>query len=512
MEPSSPPSSVAVLANGIHAKRFERVVAHLLGHTGHPSHVPLPRVTRITTTTAAATRTTPSHIDTETDTDTIAMLGELSLEQLPPSARVGGNRPGQLSNERRALHKEYQIRSILQCLSPFLPPPPTTSTWTMVDFGGGTGHLAIPLALLFPNIRIICVDLGRHSLNLLHQKAKCCGAAAIGTGNNGGSGTGTDSPVQTHLDEMYQSHEDMDHALRQTSIPNLYTYFGPAHTFVHHSFDIAIALHLCGEATDVVLQLAGKQRTKVIIVAPCCVGKLSTSSHNPYVYQAMGSNGPTIQYPQSRRYRQCLPDATDWNALAEAADYGETNLEGNDTQTKNRHALRKTAKLLLETDRCCYLQEMYEYSTVLTQMEPASASPKNDIIVAWLPLEFIDRDISRYWRLEETSSMCMDGAASPGPTLCMTTRDWSLDEENEIRQVLQEYISHCCFDVFNGDTKTAATTTYVFPTGLGSRRRKLIHYIVTTEFPDQLRHWSVGKKNADKTVAIALKRRAEVFQ
>ena len=108
--------------------------------------------------------------------------------------------------------------------------------------------------------------------------------------------------------------------------------------------------------------------------------------------------------------------------------------------------------------------------------------------------------------------MCMDGAASPGPTLCMTTRDWSLDEENEIRQVLQEYISHCCFDVVNGDTKTAAATTYVFPTGMGSRRRKLIHYIVTTEFPDQLRHWSVGKKNADKTVAIALKRRAEVFQ
>jgi Methyltransferase domain len=399
MEPSTIPLQVtsngACIEDGIHFKRFEKVVAGLLLHISF-------QYVKIPCWLSPIPQQQPQLRDDVKCNDTTASLSFTELwDTLPPAARVWGNLPGQMTHESRAQRKENQIRSILRCIIPFLLPTTDQQSiqqppFTIVDFGGGTGHLAIPLALLFPHIRIICVDLGRHSLNLLHQKAaKCCHS-------------GSDSPESGNRD-AYPLHEDMGLKLQVTSIPNLYTYYGPVHTFVDHPFDMAVALHLCGEATDVVLQLAGETYTKAVIVAPCCVGKLSASSHNPYVYQATGSNCPTIQYPRSSKYRSLINHADDWNALAEAADYGDTNLDDNNETTVDirnnqcaekygsRNSLRKIAKTLLEKDRCLHLEEMYGYTTILTQMEPSDASPKHDIVVAWLPHEYTDRDLALYW-------------------------------------------------------------------------------------------------------------------
>ena len=556
-EPSSETTTATstISGDGIHFKHFEKVVAKLLLHIQF-KYVKLPPIAVESISTIPQPPPSPESISPQEGSDDVRLTNHhtirtkietwpfgtendslislfLSFVSLPSAARVGGRLPGQLTNELRAIRKEHQIRSIIRCIRPFLIPPPqspknnTTTVQprppqylTIVDFGGGTGHLSIPLALLFPQIRIICVDLGRHSLNLLHQKATkcCCDDSDI------------HRPVGKDDHDVYQSHEDMDQVLRVSSIPNLFTYYGPVHTFVHHPFDIAIALHLCGEATDVVLQLAGTKRIKAIVVAPCCVGKLSASSHNPYVYQATGSNSPTIQYPRSSLYRKFIHQADDWNALAEAADYGDTNLDNEEGTTVDstdkrymqkcggrRNSIRNTAKSLLETDRCFHLQEMYGYTTVLTQMEPTDASPKNDIIVAWLPQEYPDRDISIHWKDEYSgneagsSSRMQEKVENNNQTNVCITKDWSKNEEEEIRQQLQDFISNIRGSIDdNGTTVVSSTTTakstsYMFPTGMGRRRRKLIHYVVTTEFHDQLRHWSVGKKNADKTVAVGLR-------
>jgi methylase of polypeptide subunit release factors len=42
---------------------------------------------------------------------------------------------------------------------------------TIVDFGWGSRHLSIPLALLLPNCEVIVVDLKAASLRLVHEKA-----------------------------------------------------------------------------------------------------------------------------------------------------------------------------------------------------------------------------------------------------------------------------------------------------------------------------------------------------
>jgi hypothetical protein len=44
------------------------------------------------------------------------------------------------------------------------------------------------------------------------------------------------------------------------------------------SFDVALALHACGNATDHVLQLAAAQGA-AFIVSPCCVGERHDTRH-----------------------------------------------------------------------------------------------------------------------------------------------------------------------------------------------------------------------------------------
>jgi hypothetical protein len=153
--------------------------------------------------------------------------------------------------------------------------------------------------------------------------------------------------------------------------------------------------------------------------------------------------------------------------------------------------------------------------TKLTQMEPINASPKNDIIVAWLSQEYINDPNTTFpfttvnhtaASLEDTVSILPvdnNSAVETDPKIFIT-KDWSPQEEETVRQQLHDFVTKHRTGNDN-DPHTTTTTTYMFPTGMGSRRRKLIHYIVTTEFHEQLRHWSVGKKNADKTVAIAIR-------
>ena len=43
-------------------------------------------------------------------------------------------------------------------------------------------------------------------------------------------------------------------------------------------FDVALALHACGSATDIAMAAAARQRPRAAYVAvPCCIGKLKFS-------------------------------------------------------------------------------------------------------------------------------------------------------------------------------------------------------------------------------------------
>jgi hypothetical protein len=415
---------------------------------------------------------------------------------LPPAARVWGNLPGQLPQRNRAQRKEDQIRSILRCILSLVPDfvvtKDATIKFTIVDFGGGSGHLSLPLALLLPACEVICIDLNGRSLDLLHEKAQlCCSTSET---------TKTADKIPDMNSAAYHCRK------RRTAIPNLFTFHGALDRFTER-LDLAVALHLCGEATDVCLRLAGERNTSAIVVAPCCVGKLSLKSKNPFIYHATGKNTPTIQYPQSSQFCQIIQEDNDWNALAKAADYSDSG----ECRT-SQNATRRTAKALLETDRRLYLEQHFGYKTAMTRMDPWESTPKNDIIVAWkenasTSKSFLNSTVDQTCQADIQLTIDqvlqpaafideIDEAGQSGVKANDKHRspvDWTVEEEFDVLQQMTHYFT----------MHTQEDTALVFPTGLGGRKRKLIHYVAERM---QLAHWSVGKKNATKTVAVARRR------
>ena len=410
-------------ANGVRLKRFEHVVASLLRDV-KPCYVTLP------------------HVDGSSP--------GWPFDQLPRHARVHGSLDGQLEDENRAKSKEDQLRSMLRALWAVLP---EEGSFTIVDFGGGSGHLAIPLALLKPHCRILVVDLAERPLQLLHLKARACVDPE-----------GTNLPYANTIDLQ-------PNQLQSTAISNLLTFYGPIESF-EESFDFAVALHLCGQATDLVLRRAFRG----LVACPCCVGKLSTKKANPDLFKATGQWASTVEYPQSAVFRERL-QSKDWNGLAQAADFSSSTAP----------LSRKAAKALLETDRKLYLEER-GFHTALCRLEPWDASPKNDVLVAWKEGPGIRTAVDSIVEAEllQTRVYLSGHGTEPKRAKQDVASEWTPQEEQSIRDTLQSFLK-------------SSETTYVFPVGMGGRQRKLIHYVAEQM---GLKHWGHGKKNADKTVVV----------
>lgn len=497
-----PKQPALVEVKGVRLKYFEQVLVKLLKHV-EPRYIPLPQ---------------PKNI---------ALLWK-DWDVLPKAAKVHGTLPGQLPDSKRAKRKEDQLKSMLRCIFALLEKEKDEGHKTIVDFGGGSGHLSIPLALLLPKCTIVCVDLKQKSLEFLHEKARAC----------------------SRKEKTYHNPQQLqEKTLQLTAIPNLFMFAGDIESFQKYPFHIGVALHVCGEATDVVLRKCAQNKAH-LVVAPCCVGKLSNKTKNPYIYQATNQNTPTIQYPQSRPFQQCLQCSTqstndrDWNALAKAADYNHdiyVDVDANRNEDR-RNASRRTAKGLLELDRQLYLQETYAYQTALTRMDPLTASPKNDIMIGYYSGSDSnsnnnrcagDKQATAFWDSAFTTNyedpvvtwtkehLLHPGAALPSSfpnkkkvktndddknsnyLLQTDGVDWTWEEEQEIKAQLTDRFSLNTANNSNGEATTTTTTgdvkAFVFPTGMKKRRRKMIHFAA-----DQLglAHWSVGKKNAEKTVAV----------
>lgn len=324
------------------------------------------------------------------------------------------------------------------------------------------------------------------------------------------------------------------------NIPNLFTFHGSISNYVEYNndFDIGIALHACGEATDHVLRACGESKAN-FIVSPCCVGKLSRQTHNPYIYHATATNEPTISYPQSSLFcksvsHSCQSQSNSgisedkFDILAKAADYSEMQ----DMRT-SRNASRRTAKSLLEMDRLLFMKETYHYDqVVLTRMDPWEASPKNDILMGWMggkrdqillsdpyynshggmknvqPCSESNADI-RITIDELVSPNCenlphylreTNAEVSNRSTIITSNKgatgdmvDWTESEEESLMQILQGFVQ---------SNESGAEKR--FPTGMGSRKRKLVHYLAEKM---NLRHWGEGKKGTEKIVVVALQKR-----
>ena len=235
---------------------------------------------------------------------------------------------------------------------------------TVVDFGAGSGALALPLAARFPDARFVAVEMKRRSADLLLQRAKSAGLENV-----------------------------------RTSVCMIETFDEP--------FDVGVALHACGNATDHAL-LRCVERGAAFAVSPCCVGKLkfSLAGGNSFCeknsdWTAKGTEKSassedtkllcvSVTHPRSRWLFDQLSRgggagsssgggaAEPFAALAAAADTGHGDGAGADRVT----ALGREAKKHVELDRAQAAREAGYEVVTLSLVRGDDAPPnKNHVLV-----------------------------------------------------------------------------------------------------------------------------------
>lgn len=287
----------------------------------------------------------------------------------PATVRSGKTETRELST--RARRKRWQVESFATVLRELLEKrreetsrgyPPTT----VVDFGAGSGALALPLAARFPEARFVAVEMKQRSADLLSLRARRAGLRNV-----------------------------------ETRVQMIETFREP--------FDVGIALHACGNATDHAM-LRCVERGASFAVSPCCVGKLKFSLAGGNSFGETNRDWTTkeayrsaeeeetrgeslcvsITHPRSRWLFDQLANrggagsgpgggaAEPFAALAAAADTGHGDGAGADRIT----ALGREAKKHVELDRAQAAREAGYEVVTLSLVRGDDAPPnKNHVLV-----------------------------------------------------------------------------------------------------------------------------------
>ncbi|CAH1982946.1 unnamed protein product [Acanthoscelides obtectus] len=186
---------------------------------------------------------------------------------------------------------------------------------TIVDFCSGSGHVGILIAVLLPKCRVFLVENKEQSLSRARDRI-----ASLGLNNV--------TIVQSNLD------------------------------YFIGSFDIGVALHACGVATDLVVDKCLSSKAH-FVVCPCCYGGIK--------------NCVGVSYPRSATYRDLGITHEDYLVLAHSADqtHGEDN-----GKTKQGYFCMD----LVDTDRKKYA-ESCGYDVHLGKLQPTHCTNKNNLLV-----------------------------------------------------------------------------------------------------------------------------------
>uniref|UniRef100_UPI00398F8AF3 glutathione S-transferase C-terminal domain-containing protein isoform X4 n=1 Tax=Pristiophorus japonicus TaxID=55135 RepID=UPI00398F8AF3 len=216
---------------------------------------------------------------------------------------------GKLSSER-ALRKQQQLDNIISIVTKLAKPGDT-----IVDFCSGGGHVGIVLAHTLSSCQVILVENKEESL--VRAKDRC---DDLGLNNIWF--------VQANLD-----------------------YFtGP--------FQIGVALHACGVATDMVIDHCIKALA-AFVICPCCYGFIQNTAKSTF--------------PRSQKFKNIL-SYKEHMVLCRFADQTAVQLPA------ERRIIGKKCMGLVDLDRAWCAEER-GYSAYVSSMEPESCSPKNNLIV-----------------------------------------------------------------------------------------------------------------------------------
>ncbi|XP_033986360.1 glutathione S-transferase C-terminal domain-containing protein [Trematomus bernacchii] len=220
---------------------------------------------------------------------------------------------GKMSNIR-AVRKRQQLNNLVAMVTEIARPG-----YTVVDFCSGTGHLGIVLAHTLPDCQVILIENKEESLVRAQRRGAELGLKNIGF-------------IQANLD-----------------------YFtGP--------FEIGVALHACGVATDMVMEHCIKAAA-AFVISPCCYGFIQ--------------NAIKFSFPKSKRFQETLT-SKEHMILCRFADQTAVQLH------PERRLVGKQCMGLVDLDRS-WAAEAHGYSLQVMTMEPDSCSPKNNMLLGKPP-------------------------------------------------------------------------------------------------------------------------------
>ncbi|KAF5280295.1 hypothetical protein FQR65_LT03104 [Abscondita terminalis] len=188
----------------------------------------------------------------------------------------------------------------------------------IVDFCSGSGHLGILIAALLPKSHIILVENKERSLMRALDRINKMKLNNV-------------SLVQSNLD------------------------------YFQAKFNIGLALHACGVATDLVIQNCIKMKAH-FICCPCCYGGIHDCHH--------------LTYPRSGEFKNSALKYQDYLIIGHSAD--QTHEEENVKTAQGYLCMN-----IIDTDRLLYAKE-HGYNVHLSKLSPPTCTPKNNLLVGFL--------------------------------------------------------------------------------------------------------------------------------
>lgn len=339
----------------------------------------------------------------------------------------------------KAQRKRWQVESLVGACAAVITPRRDclASQLRIVDFCGGSGHVGLVLACVFSQARVIIVDMKLDSLEKARARASEAGLTNV-----------------------------------EFQLLDIRLFASP--------FDIGCALHACGEASDLMMQKCIAAQA-AFVCAPCCVGKLRSSSMNPSTFNGTGTDKSVLEYPRSQQFRAVV-DQIDFDHLARAADFA-------DAKDASIGVLRRAAKSMVELDRALLAEEC-GYATYIFRMQPAEASAKNEVLVGLPPCQKIHEQVTYVDDPIVTESYLLINNQDDA-TVELAANDWSASAIESVRIKLDEFV------------KDPLRTSLQFSSGTGAKERKLVHHMANLR---GLTHRTVGKKNSEKYVVVSIKR------
>ncbi|XP_063041597.1 glutathione S-transferase C-terminal domain-containing protein [Engraulis encrasicolus] len=213
-------------------------------------------------------------------------------------------------SDTRAIRKCQQLNNLVAMVTQLVHPGDT-----VVDFCSGGGHVGIVLAHMHPQCQVILVENKEESLVRARERCTTLNLTNIGF-------------IQANLDY----------------------YIG--------SFQIGVALHACGVATDMVLERC-LQAGAAFVISPCCYGFIQ--------------NTQKFTFPRSQMFSKVL-EYKEHMILCRFADQTAVQLP------EDRRKIGKSCMGLVDLDRS-QAAETRGYSVRVMTMEPESCSPKNNMLV-----------------------------------------------------------------------------------------------------------------------------------